>query len=349
MDDPDQIAALVDEVRREARYIVTDFSVELVISKFKEEAEHEGDIYVPDYQRSLSWGDERGSYFIESLLLRVPVPPIFLYDVNGRLEIVDGSQRIRSLVRFVRGLLVLDGLEKLDFLNGYRYEDLPPSVQRRLNNTPIRSFVLDEGTDQSTRIELFRRLNTSAKALQDAEIRKGVFRGPFLDLVIECADSELFKSITPHMAKGIDARSERQELVTRFFVYSDRYHDFRHDVRRFLDIAMNQLNKTASEADISRMRDEFIRAMKFLSANFPSALYRPDGGRRVPRVRFEAIAVGANLALRIRPDLADPGSKWLRTKRFETLVRTDASNSAPKLRGRIEYVRDGLLGVVDDD
>src|SRR3546814_15044607 len=137
-------------------------------------------------------------------------------------------------------------------LNGYRYEDLPPSVQRRLNNTPIRSFVLDEGTDQSTRIELFRRLNTSAKALQDAEIRKGVFRGPFLDLVVECADSELFKSITPHMAKGVDARSERQELVTRLFVYSDRYHDFRHDVRRFRDIAMDKIGRASSESEIGR-------------------------------------------------------------------------------------------------
>src|SRR3546814_12117215 len=102
------MVAIVDGWRREARYVVTDFSIELVISKFKEEAEHEGDSYVPDYQRSLSWGDERSSYFIESLLLRVPVPPIFLYDVDGRLEIVDGSQRIRSLVRFVRGLFVLE-------------------------------------------------------------------------------------------------------------------------------------------------------------------------------------------------------------------------------------------------
>src|SRR3546814_19287031 len=93
------------------------------------------------------------------------------------------------------------------------------------------------------------------------------------------------------MAKGVDARSERQELVTRFFFYSDRYHDFRHDVRRFLDIAMDKLNKTASESDISRMRDEFIRTMKFISANFPSAFYRPDGGRRVPRVRLDRKSV----------------------------------------------------------
>src|SRR3546814_6656971 len=84
------------------------------------------------------------------------------------------------------------------------------------------------------------------------------------------------------MAKGVDARSERQELVTRFFVYSDRYHDFRHDVRRFLDIAMDKLNKTASESDISRMRDEFIRTMKFLHSIFPSAFYRPDGRRPDP-------------------------------------------------------------------
>src|SRR3546814_11781979 len=124
---------------------------------------------------------------------------------------------------------------------------------------------------------------TSAKALQDAEIRKGVFRGPFLDLVVECADSELFKSITPHMAKGVDARSERQELVTRFFVYSDRYHAFRHDFRRFLDITLDMLNKTARASDLSRIRDEFIRTMKLTSANFPPAFYRPDSPPRVPR------------------------------------------------------------------
>src|SRR5437762_3286155 len=110
--DPEEVAAVVDAVRREARYVVTDFSVEQVLSKFREHAENEGDIYVPEYQRSLAWSNEQSSYFIESLLLRVPVPPIFLYDVDGRLEIVDGSQRIRSLVRFASGQLVLEGLEK---------------------------------------------------------------------------------------------------------------------------------------------------------------------------------------------------------------------------------------------
>ncbi len=123
---------------------------------------------------------------MESLILRVPVPPVFFYDVNGRLEIVDGSQRIRSLVSFSKGMLRLRGLEKLDILNGFAFNELPDGIQRRLNNTPVRSFVLEEGTDESTRVDLFRRLNTSGKRLADAEIRKGVYKGPFLDLVRAC-------------------------------------------------------------------------------------------------------------------------------------------------------------------
>lgn len=342
--DPDEVASIVDDVRREARYVVTDFSVELVVSKFRHEAEAEGDIYVPEYQRSLAWSVEQSSYFIESLILRVPVPPVFLYDVEGRLEIVDGSQRIRTLVKYLHNGFELTGLEKLDVLNGYHFADLPPSVQRRLNNTPIRSFVLDQGTDESTRVELFRRLNTSGKRLEDAEIRKGVYRGAFLDLVIHWAASDLFKSLTPYMAKGVDARSERQELVTRFFVYCDRYLAFRHDVRKFLDSNMEELNRSADEARLAEMGAEFERTMQFIRKFYPKAFYRPDGGKRVPRVRFEAVAVGTALALRADPKLKAPSDAWLRSEQFEELVRTDASNSAPKLRGRIEYVRNSLLG-----
>jgi hypothetical protein len=342
--DPTEVAQVVEEARNEVRYVVTDFSLELIASKFRDEAEAEGDIYVPSYQRSLAWSDAQGSYFIESLILRIPVPPLFLYDVEGRLEIVDGSQRVRSLVRFLNGDYALAGLEKIEVLNGYRYADLPPRVQRRLNNTPIRSFVMDQGTDESTRIELFRRLNTSGKRLEDAEIRKGIYQGPFLDLVVDCAASDLFKTITPHMAKGVDARSERQELVTRFFIYSDFYMEFRHDVRKFLDEKMDQFNESSTPSRLKKMRREFDLALSFVRSNYPNAFYRSDGGRRVPRVRFEAVAVGTNLALRAKPKLECKNVNWLRTPEFEELVRTDASNSAPKLRSRIEYVRDHLLG-----
>jgi Protein of unknown function DUF262 len=346
-DDPRHVATVVDEARSEVRYVVTDFPVELMTSKFKEAAESEGDIYVPDYQRKLAWTSEQGSYFIESLVLRVPVPPVFLYDVEGRLEIVDGSQRIRSLVNYLNDDYALEGLEKLEILNGYRFSDLPPSIQRRLKNTPIRSFVMDESTDQSTRIDLFRRLNTSGQRLQDAEIRKGAYQGPFLDLVLRCAANATFDALTRHMTGKIDPENEKQELVTRFFVYSERYLDFKHDVRKFLDLNMVALNKTLNRRKAAVLEKEFDRTMRFISDTFPRAFYRNDNSRRVPRVRFEAVAVGTNLALRAAPDLKVRYSDWLRSKQFQELVRTDASNSAPKLRARIEFVRDHLLRGAD--
>jgi hypothetical protein len=244
----------------------------------------------------------------------------------------------------VRDGFALDGLEKLDILNGFEFSKLPLAVQRRLNNTPIRSYVLDQGTDESTRVDLFRRLNTSGKMLQDAEIRKGAFRGPFLDLVIECASSPLFLQVTPHIGGRIDSQSERQELVTRFFVYSARYMDFRHDVRKFLDATMVEFNKTLLPQQLDLMRYEFDVTMRFILDNYPKAFYRAEKGRRVPRVRFEAVAVGTALAIRQNPLLTVEGYDWLRTSEFEQLVRTDASNSAPKLRGRIEYVKNKLLG-----
>ena len=153
---------------------------------------------------------------------------------------------------------------------------------------------------------LARRFNTSGNWLEDSEIRKGVYRSAFLDLVIHWAAPDLFKNLTPHMAKGVDARSERQELVTCFFIYCDRYMAFRHDVRKFLDSNMDELNTSAHEDRLAGMGAEFDRTMQFIRKFYQKAFYRPDGGKRVPRVRFEAIAVGTALTLRSDPALKAP-------------------------------------------
>jgi Protein of unknown function DUF262 len=134
----DEIVAVIEAARRDVRYLVTDYPVELLVSKFKEEPQQEGDIYIPEYQRKLRWTDQAQSYFIESVILRIPVPPIFFYDVKGRLEIVDGSQRVRTLARFVNDDFALGELEKLDILSGLKYSQLPSTIQKRLFNTPSR-------------------------------------------------------------------------------------------------------------------------------------------------------------------------------------------------------------------
>jgi uncharacterized protein with ParB-like and HNH nuclease domain len=161
--DAEEVTRVVDEARRDTRYQVTDYPVELLVAKFREDPKEEGDIYIPEYQRRLRWPLKGQSYFIESVLLRIPVPPIFLYEVGGRLEVVDGSQRIRTLAQFVRNQFRLDELEKLDILNGMYFSDLPDGVQRRFNNTPIRSFVLDEGATNQLALRCFGVLIRPAK------------------------------------------------------------------------------------------------------------------------------------------------------------------------------------------
>jgi hypothetical protein len=340
---PKEIEDAVDEARRDTRYQVTDYPVELIVSKFRESPHDAGDIYIPDYQRKLRWSEKAMSYFIESVILRIPVPPIFLYEVGGKLEVVDGSQRVRTLAQFANDEFALQDIEKLDILRGFRCSQLPDAVRKRFLNTAIRSFVLDEGTDQTTRVELFRRLNTTGKKLHDAEIRKGAYQGVFLDLIIECADSELFKTLTPRMTAASDVNSERQELVTRFFIYGDHYQAFTHDVQKFLDRHLLEMNKIATPHLINTMRAEFVATMQFISNHYPHAFYRTDKSKILPRVRFEAVAVGTCLALRQTHNLHTADLTWLRGEELGKLVRTDASNSGPRLRDRIQFVRDRLV------
>lgn len=340
-----EIEGAVETARNEVRYLVTDFPVDTLIRKYKEDNADEGDIYVPEYQRTLQWHVDQKSYFIESILLRIPIPPIFFYEVRGRLEVVDGSQRIRTLVEFHGDKFRLANLEKLDSLNGLKYSKLPSATKKRFLNSPIRSFVLEEGTDVSSRVELFRRINTSSKQLTEAEIRKGAYQGPFLNLVVDCANRDFFEVLAPGTGSrgNRNPESERQELVARFFVYSHHYKEFTHDVRRFIDNYFKKFNQDLSADQIALMSTEFDRVMTFIQQNAPTAFFRAEKTRQVPRVRFEAISVGVCLALRERPTLQSADFSWMADEEFLQSIRTDASNSGPRLRSRIEYVRDKIM------
>lgn len=343
----DPISAQIEEARRDVRYYTTDYPVSTLVERFKEKPEDDGDIFIPDYQRSLQWQAERQSYFIESCILRIPIPPLFFYEKNGRLEVVDGSQRIRTLRDFLADSFALVGLEKLELLNDRTFSELPRVTARRLLNTPVRTFVMEETTDPDTRLELFRRLNTSSKTLSDAEIRKGAYQGRFLSLIMECANEAEFKEMAPGTGSRGNANpeSERQELVTRFFVYLEHRGEFTHDVRKFLDRHFKVFNANMTRDDVRDMKQEFNFVMGFIHKHMPGAFFRTEKTKQVPRVRFEAISIGTALALRERTaNLRTGDLSWLREPEFLDLVRTDASNSGPKLRARIDYVCNRLLG-----
>ena len=337
----------INNLQKIVDYNTMEPTVELLVQKFRlpqeeQPAVDEGDIYIPDYQRALVWSENTQAKFIESLILGLPIPFLFMADMqDGRLEIVDGTQRIRTLHRFLHNELCLTQLEKLDSLNGFKFSELPIARQRKFKNRTIRVVVLSDKADEEVRRDLFERINTGSVALKDMEVRKGIYPGPFGDFIIECAQNEQFNRLCPvTVAKRKSGESE--ELVLRFFAYSDHYLEFKHEVKKFLDHYMKTKNQ---DFDREEMTQRFIDMLNFVEKYFPTGFKKTPKATTTPRVRFEAIAVGIYLALKEQPDLVPKEvSTWLDSEKFKELTTSDASNSAKKLQGRIEFVRDALLG-----
>jgi hypothetical protein len=334
----------IQERAKRIEYYITELSVEILSQKMKD-----GEYVVPDYQREFTWEESRKWRFIESIVIGLPIPFLFFWEdpESGKLEIVDGSQRLRTLQEFIYDDLVLYELEKLPLLNGCRFSDLPESRQRKIKNRSIRGIVLSEHADAEARFDLFDRINTGSKVANKAEVRRGALKGPFMDLVIELAKDPRFVELAPVTEKQLKQR-EREELVTRFFAYGDGLEEYAEEVSPFLTAYAQKMNSRFGEEPelVERYRARFERVMEFVAHTFPYGFRRSPVGKVTPRVRFEAIAIGSYLALEKNPTLKPDPAKakaWLEGPAFGEHTRSDAANVFGKLQGRLHFVRDRLL------
>ncbi|MRT15207.1 DUF262 domain-containing protein [Enterobacteriaceae bacterium RIT711] len=343
----DEAEKQISEQHKIIDYDTREYPVEVIVSKYLTGIkEDDNDFFVPDYQRDHTWTDEHQSKFIESVLMGLPIPLLFLADVEGqegRAEIVDGSQRVRTLARFMNNELRLSGLKKLSKLNGFTFNDLPLVRQRRFGRHTMRMIELREGTDEEIRRDIFSRINTGNLKLNDMEQRWGVSDGQFLRFVRECASGDLFKKLAPLSDKAVKLR-EPQEFVLRFFAYLRDYTKFERSVVDFLDSYLNDMQKNFDDKMEDDYRNEWNRMLSFVDIYFPNGFSKGKGHVRTPRIRFEALSVGVALALKVNVNIQLSNVDWLESEEFKIMMRSDASNSRPKVIKRIEFVRDQLLG-----
>lgn len=343
----------VSSVSRQVKFNITEYPISVYVSRFGNDTDDR--YFVPEYQRNMAWSDEQKSQFIESLLVGLPIPFMFFYQTpGGRMEIVDGSQRMRAMRAFIKEGLRLRELILVPELNGFRFSDLPTDRQNKLEDVTIRTIVLDTDTDPSTRAEMFARINRAGTAANEAEIRRGSLPGQITDLIKELAESPAFVAATPISEKAVDQR-EREELVTRFFAYTDtsdtpdgRFPGYRDRPKKFLYDYLKNANERARQQPeiIDKKRTEFGKMLEFVAKTFPQGFRKNGSGPPVPRVRFEAIAVGAALALREKPDLEvapDVVARRMRDSGFDKIVVSDGANVRAKLEGRIDLGRSILL------
>ena len=343
----EQKAAAEEEIRAQSKRIdfyMTEYSIEILAKKMSE-----GEFVVPAYQREFTWEQERKSRFIESVIMGLPIPFIFFWEMeDGRLEIVDGSQRLRTIEEFLLGGLRLGELEALPTISGFTYSDLPEARQLKIKNRSIRGIVLHENADEQARFDMFERINTGSKVANKAEVRRGALAGPFMDLVIDLAKLPAFEALAPLPKKQKDER-EGEELVIRFFAYGDGLNGYRDRPSEFIFQYAKRMNgEFANDPELAvQYRARFVEMLAFVQRTFPDGFRRVPNGKATPRARFEAISIGSWHALQTDGTLVEREvdvSGWLNGQEFKDITGSDGANAIARLRGRTNFVRDKLLG-----
>lgn len=341
-----QAEVQIIELSKRIEFYLTEYSVELLANKM-----HNGEFVVPAYQRAYIWEPERKSRFIESLLLGLPIPFLFFWEMpNGKLEIVDGSQRLRVIEEFVLGDFRLGELDSLTALSYFKFSDLPDSRQRKFKNRSIRGIVLNEHADEQSRFDMFERINTGSKIAKKAEIRRGALAGPFMDIIIDLAKRQDFVQLAPVSRAALNER-EHEELVSRFFAYSDGLDGYKDRPSEFIFNYVKRMNvKILKKPELRKYYEKrFDETIYFISRVFPYGFRKSPTGKATPRARFEAIAIGSRLALDERlallqkniPNVLD----WLDDSDFIKVTGSDGANAIARLKERTNFVRKKLLGL----
>lgn len=286
------------EIRTEA----VDFSFGELLNLHRDE-----EIVIrPEYQRLFRWSREQRSRLIESILLRLPIPPIFLVeDENGVLELIDGLQRTSSVLQFLdhdaigEPELILDGCDILKEINGMKFDDFSTSIRLRLKRTPIRAIIIKRSGDDYVKYEMFKRLNTGGALLSAQEIRNCSSRmisggADFYSKLQELANSPSFQKAVGRLPEPDIEKRADEELTLRFFAVRHYRAGFKGNVKEWLDDFMEEILFARNNIEIDA--EEFTSFFDFIAANFADAAFSRyrDGeatGRLAPAY-FEAVVGG---------------------------------------------------------
>ena len=194
-------------IKGEARIITEQGSIKLPLinnlfignTDNKKDKEYE---LRPKYQRRITWNDEKRSKLIESFIMNIPIPPIFLYETEyGKYQVMDGLQRISAISDFYSDKFSLKGLIEWKELNGRKYSDLPEKIKEGIDRRQISvTTLLKESTkdhiqEQNMKKMVFERLNTGGVTLKEQEIRNALYPGLFNDLCIKLSSNSSFKKL----------------------------------------------------------------------------------------------------------------------------------------------------------
>jgi hypothetical protein len=281
MSDRQTLRTSLDVIQQKARErTVKTQTIEYDLDTLSKRIERKSIRLDPDYQRRHRWSKETSSRLIESLILNIPIPVIFIsqdVDVDEEVEaetarytVIDGQQRLTAIHDYLRNKYALEGLETLSELNGTFHKHLPAFLVRRLEERTIRCMRIDSTVDAQVKFDIFERLNTGSVKLEAQELRNATARGPFNDLAKKLAENPEFRSLiqvdnhNPETNAKVQ-KMEDVELVLRFFALKNGgYKTLRKGFKEFLTKSQKEFNSLDSDK-LSRFSVEFKSYVHFLA------------------------------------------------------------------------------------
>lgn len=289
-------ASLTDEeinkkyIDGEARIITENGSIKLPLinNMFKT------DSYVlrPKYQRRITWNNKKRSRLIESFIMNIPVPPVFLYETDfGVYQVMDGLQRISTIMDFFDNKFALENLIEWNELNGKYYKDLPQKIKEGIERRQLSVITLLKESaktiEQETNMKkmVFERLNTGGEKLEQQEVRNALYPGKFNDMCIRLSENENFRKLwrieisedsneedfddtnIENMSNSkLFVRMFDVELVLRFFAMRN-IDNYNIQLSKFLDLYLENANKL-SEENIKLLEQKFVDSINKINSLF---------------------------------------------------------------------------------
>jgi hypothetical protein len=255
-----------------------DLSINTLVEQWSDKT-----LIIPDFQREYVWDNAKASRLIESLLLNIPIPNLYFAETDeAQYQIVDGHQRVFSVVRYIDNQFALSGLRMQSEFRGTRFFKLPAREQRFLKTRTMRAIILQADSHPNMKFEVFERLNTGGLALNAQEIRNAIYHGTLNDLLKNLETYEGYRS-----ALGIHRPRKRmvdRELVLRFLALRCDLPSYRTPLLRFMNDFMRE-NRKANSEWIEAQADCFKSTVDLVHSVFQDSAFRVSDTRGRPTER----------------------------------------------------------------
>lgn len=242
--------------------------------------EQDGDLILqPDYQRKYVMDGTKASRLVESILMDVPIPVVYLAEEqDGTFSVIDGQQRLTSFISFMKGNypdnteFKLKGLKVLTELNKSNFAQLEKKLQTKVKTTTIHTVIIKKESQEDIKFEIFERLNTGAIKLNQDELRNSVYRGEYIKLLAKLEENEILHSLI--RKDNYKKRMLYRGMLLRFFAFAEKtYLNYKPSMKQFLNKELRD-NQNLSDSKAKEYTEKAVHSLELVRTVFGTEAFR---------------------------------------------------------------------------